>query len=71
VKLSAGGFHIRQLMDHDRQGQAAHRQYELCTIAEFASCKAHAYLILMKARDSAHDFSVNLLVSSATLHVCL
>ena len=25
--------------DHDRQGQAAHRQYKSCTVVEFASGK--------------------------------
>ena len=30
--------------DHDRQGQAAHRQYKLRTVVEVTSDKEHAYI---------------------------
>ena len=46
-------------VDHDRQRQAAHRQYKLHKVFEFASVlKGHATLI--STRDSAHKFSLKL-----------
>ena len=45
-------------VDHDRQGQAAHRRYKLRTIVEVASGKGHARMTPVSTRGSAHDFSV-------------